>query len=139
MRLPRSFSTSSHAPTGPISSPRLWPSITGPNAPHAPPGMPLTPLPLVTAHENRIIDLRLIVITDRQVAAPRSVEWVVGEALAAGAPAFQLRDKHASSAELVELALRLRKLTERRGALLFINDRLDIATAVGADGAHLGP
>jgi thiamine-phosphate pyrophosphorylase len=101
--------------------------------------MPVTPLPLVTAPGNRIFDLRLIVITDRQMAAPRTVEWVVTEALAAGAPAIQLRDKHASSAELVELGLRLRELTERAAALFFINDRLDVATAVGADGVHLGP
>ena len=101
--------------------------------------MPLTPLPLVTAHGNRAIDLRLIVITDRQMAAPRTVEWVVGEALAAGAPAIQLRDKHVSTTDLVELGLRLRELTERHDALFFINDRLDVATAVGADGAHLGP
>jgi len=60
----------------------------------------------VTAHGNKIIDLRLIVITDRQMAAPRTVEWVVGEALSAGAPAIQLRDKNASTTELVELGLR---------------------------------
>jgi thiamine-phosphate pyrophosphorylase len=99
----------------------------------------VTLLPPVTAYGNRVIDLRLIVITDRQLAAPRTVEWVAAEALAAGAPAIQLRDKHASTAELLESGLRLRELTERHQALFFINDRLDIAAAVRADGVHLGP
>ncbi len=84
-------------------------------------------------------DLRLIVITDRGLAAPRAVADVVAEALAAGAPAIQLRDKEADARELYRRALELRELTRRHHALLFINDRLDVALAAGADGAHLGP
>ncbi|HSL71270.1 MAG TPA: thiamine phosphate synthase [Longimicrobiales bacterium] len=84
-------------------------------------------------------DLRLIVITDRALAAPRSIEDIVRECLGAGAPAIQLRDKHASAAELLEQATRLRELTAAHGALLFINDRLDVARAAGADGVHFGP
>ncbi|MEX2283645.1 MAG: thiamine phosphate synthase [Gemmatimonadota bacterium] len=93
----------------------------------------------MTARASRPIDLRLIVITDQRLAAPRTIEWVVAEALAAGAPAVQLRDQQASSAQLFEQALRLRELTQRHHALLFINDRLDIADGVNADGVHLGP
>jgi thiamine-phosphate pyrophosphorylase len=85
------------------------------------------------------LDLRLIVITDRALAAPRSVEEVVRSCLAAGAPAVQLRDKQASAAELLEQALRLRDLTAEFGAAFFVNDRLDVALAARADGAHLGP
>ncbi len=85
------------------------------------------------------IDLRLIVITDRVLAAPRTIEWVVQEALAAGAPAIQLRDKQASAGELLKQAVALRELTARHNALLFINDRLDVALAARADGVHLGP
>ena len=73
------------------------------------------------------------------MAAPRTTEWVVRECLAAGAPAIQLRDKIARSGELVRQAARLRELTAQHGALLFINDRIDVALAVGADGVHLGP
>jgi thiamine-phosphate pyrophosphorylase len=80
-----------------------------------------------------------MVITDRTLAAPRTVEAVVHECLVAGAPAVQLRDKDASARELLEQALRLRELTARHGALLFINDRLDVALAAQADGVHLGP
>lgn len=83
--------------------------------------------------------LRLIVITDRALARPRSVEEVVESALAAGARAIQLRDKAAAARELLEQARRLRALTARYGALLFVNDRFDVAVAAGADGVHLGP
>lgn len=83
--------------------------------------------------------LRLIVITDARLAAPREVEAVVAAALEAGAPAIQLRDKERSAAELYPLALRLRALTRTAGALFFVNDRLDLALATEADGVHLGP
>lgn len=84
-------------------------------------------------------DLRLIVITDAGLAAPRSVDEIVRLALEAGAPAIQLRDKSADAATLFTQARRLRRLTRRHGALLFINDRLDVAIAARADGVHLGP
>jgi thiamine-phosphate pyrophosphorylase len=86
-----------------------------------------------------MIDLRLIVITDAVIAQPRSIVDVVREALAAGAPAIQLRDKHAGARELYEQTLTLLELTRAAGALLFINDRLDVALAAGADGVHIGP
>ncbi len=85
------------------------------------------------------MDLRLIVITDRALAAPRAVEHVVRAALEAGAPAIQLRDKAADARALFEQARALRRLTRAHGALLFVNDRLDVALAAGADGVHLGP
>ena len=85
------------------------------------------------------LDLRLIVITDRRLAAPRKIEDVVRECLAAGAPAIQLREKHSSAKELLEQAFRLRELTANYSALLFINDRLDVALVARADGVHLGP
>jgi len=83
--------------------------------------------------------LRLIVITDRTLATPRTVQSVVAEALEAGAPAIQLRDKSMGARELAELGRELRDLTRRHDALLFVNDRLDVALAVEADGVHLGP
>lgn len=84
-------------------------------------------------------DLRLIVITDAAAAAPRAVEDVVARALQAGAPAVQLRNKDATPAELFQQALQLLDLTRTFGAYLFVNDRLDVALAAGADGVHLGP
>lgn len=83
--------------------------------------------------------LRLVVITDADLAAPRSVEDVVQQALDAGAPAVQLRDKAAGGGALLETATELRARTHAAGALFFVNDRLDVALACGADGVHLGP
>lgn len=85
------------------------------------------------------VDLRLIVITDRSLAAPRDIIEVVRHCLQAGAPAIQLRDKQARARQLLEQAQQLRALTREFNALLFINDRLDIALAAQADGVHLGP
>ena len=85
------------------------------------------------------VDLRLIVITDKLMAAPRDVFDVVRQCLQAGAPAVQLRDKHASARELLGQAQVLRDITREYHALLFVNDRLDVALAARADGVHLGP
>lgn len=84
-------------------------------------------------------DLRLIVITDRRLAAPRTIPDIVRAALDAGAPAIQLRDKTATASELVEMTRLLLPLARAAGALLFVNDRIDVALAAGADGVHLGP
>lgn len=83
--------------------------------------------------------LRLIVITDAGLADPRSVEEVVEAALRGGARAIQLRDKGASARDLLAQARILRTLTRAWDALLFLNDRFDVALASRADGVHLGP
>jgi thiamine-phosphate pyrophosphorylase len=85
------------------------------------------------------LDLRLIVVTDHSQAAPRTVLDVVRAALDAGAPAVQLRDKEASARELAEAARAMLPHVRAAGARLFLNDRLDVALAVAADGVHLGP
>ena len=59
-------------------------------------------------------------------------------ALAGGACAIQLREKQLTDIELLDRARRIRELCERHEALLIINDRPDIALAVGAHGVHLG-
>lgn len=56
----------------------------------------------------------------------------------AGAASVQLRDKARDGGAILALATRLRDVTARHGAKLIVNGRLDIALAVGADGAHLG-
>lgn len=83
--------------------------------------------------------LRLIVITDRALAAPRDVLDATTEALRAGAPAVQLREKHLAPRDVVPLARRLRAAAHAADALFLVNDRLDLALAVGANGVHLGP
>ncbi|MEM7417204.1 MAG: thiamine phosphate synthase [Gemmatimonadota bacterium] len=78
-------------------------------------------------------------ITDARIASPRSIVDVVRVAVDAGAPAVQLREKKASARELAMIAEELLGITRPAGALLFVNDRIDVAIAVGADGVHLGP
>ncbi|MCG6989339.1 MAG: thiamine phosphate synthase [Gemmatimonadetes bacterium] len=83
--------------------------------------------------------LRLVVVTDAPLAAPRTVEEVVARALEGGARAVQLRNKGDSAGDILALGRTLRTLTRAAGALLFVNDRLDVALAVDADGVHVGP
>src|SRR5262249_36724013 len=80
---------------------------------------------------------KLVLVTDRHSTVGRDLMEVVGAALDGGLPAVQLRDKDLPARALLTLAERLRALTVRSGALLFINDRVDVAIAVGADGVHL--
>lgn len=82
--------------------------------------------------------LALHVLTAREFSRGRDTLSVVQTALEGGATAIQLRDKTASTRQLVEEGLALRQLTRQYGALLMINDRLDVALAVDADGVHLG-
>jgi thiamine-phosphate pyrophosphorylase len=84
------------------------------------------------------IDFNLYLITDREQALGRNLEYVVEEALRGGVRVVQLREKTLSSKELYERAYELRKLTSRYGAKLIINDRVDVALAVEADGVHIG-
>lgn len=82
--------------------------------------------------------IRLIVITDPELIGSRPWAEVVQAALRGGARAIQLRHKRATARELVELGRLLRPLTREFQALLFVNDRLDVALACEADGVHLG-
>ena len=83
--------------------------------------------------------LRVLVLTDRGLAASRDVRDVVAQALEAGARAIQLRNKGDSPRELLALGRVLRAMTREHDALLFVNDRVDVALALEADGVHVGP
>lgn len=83
--------------------------------------------------------LRLVVLTRPDPACGRSLSSVVGECLEAGCRAIQLRDKSATAFELHRQAVQLLPLVRTHRAVLFINDRLDVALAAGAHGVHLGP
>jgi thiamine-phosphate pyrophosphorylase len=86
-----------------------------------------------------MIDFNLYLITDRhQVPAGHALTEVIESALDAGLKAVQLREKDLSDAELLALATELRKLTSSYNAKLLINDRVDVAMVVKADGVHLG-
>lgn len=83
------------------------------------------------------VDFKLYLITDRQ-ATKRPLPEAIRLALQGGVKAIQLREKDLPVRELIALAQELRTLTRDFGAQLFINDRVDIAVAVDADGVHLG-
>ena len=80
-----------------------------------------------------------MVVTDVDLAKPRQVVDVVRAAVTAGAPAIQLRDKAANARELLEAGRIILPVVHGAGALFFINDRVDVALALGADGVHVGP
>ena len=82
--------------------------------------------------------LRLYLVTDRGLSLGRDIEWIVGEAVAGGVSIVQLREKDIDTREFVALGLRLKALLAPLGVPLIINDRVDVALAVDADGVHIG-
>ena len=89
---------------------------------------------------------RLYLITDRRATGGRALPDVVaaalrgiaGSALAPAEVAVQLREKDLSGRALTELGRALRAVTTAAGVRLYVNDRIDVARAVDADGVHLG-
>jgi thiamine-phosphate pyrophosphorylase len=80
--------------------------------------------------------LSLTLVTDRSQTRGRELTAVVGECLAAGLPAVQVREKDLGALELATLCRRLGALARAHGARLIVNDRVDVALAVGADGVQ---
>jgi thiamine-phosphate pyrophosphorylase len=78
-------------------------------------------------------ELALCLVTDRTQTRGRELAAVVGECLAAGLPAVQVREKDRGAADLAFLCRRLLAATRDAGAMLVVNDRVDVALAVGAD------
>ena len=82
-----------------------------------------------------MLGFALYLVTDRLIT-PRPLREVVDECLDAGLAAVQLREKDLSVRDLLALATDLREVTRAHGARLLINDRADVALAVGADGVQ---
>lgn len=83
-------------------------------------------------------DFRLYAITGEQFHPGRDLLEVMEEAILGGADIIQLRDKKSSKRELLAKAYALRELTAKHGVTFIVNDHIDIALAVDADGVHLG-
>jgi len=81
---------------------------------------------------------RTYLVTQRSRSAGRSTEAVVEAALAGGVDVVQLREKDRDARERYRLGRRLRELTREAGMPLIVNDRVDLAAALDADGVHLG-
>jgi len=84
------------------------------------------------------MDLSLYVVLDRTASAGRDLEVILDATLAGGCRMIQLREKEWPSGRLLPLAERMRDRCRRAGATFIVNDRVDLALAVGADGVHLG-
>jgi thiamine-phosphate pyrophosphorylase len=78
------------------------------------------------------------VLTDATLSHGRSHVEVARAAIAGGADAIQLREKDAPGRVLCEIAAEIRRLTRDAGVSFIVNDRVDVALAAGADGAHVG-
>lgn len=83
-------------------------------------------------------DLSLYLVTDRPLSGGRDMAWIVREAAAGGVTMVQLREKECSTAEFIALARELKRALQPLGIPLIINDRVDVALAVDADGVHIG-
>ncbi len=84
------------------------------------------------------MDYTLYLCTDRGLMHADTVEDAVYQAILGGVTMVQLREKDCSAREFYETALRVKKITDQAGVPLIINDRVDIALAVDADGVHVG-
>lgn len=87
---------------------------------------------------KRSIDYSVYLVTDMSFLQGRDFAACMEAALQSGVTLLQYRDKNADSRTMYERALLLKKLCAAYGVPLLINDRLDIAQAVQADGVHLG-
>lgn len=86
----------------------------------------------------RAFDLGVYLVTDRACCGPRGVEEVVSAAIAGGATLVQLRDKNIDAGPMLAMGRRLQDLLRPLGIPLIVNDRIDIAQALDADGVHIG-
>jgi thiamine-phosphate pyrophosphorylase len=80
----------------------------------------------------------LYVITDERLGCGRTHLQIAQDAIAGGAEVIQLRDKNASGKKLYETGLELRDLTRERNITFIVNDRIDLAVVLDAEGVHLG-
>jgi thiamine-phosphate pyrophosphorylase len=81
---------------------------------------------------------KLYLIADQLNCRQSNIETVVAEAIKGGVDAVQLREKNVSTREIIELGRKLQVLLHKHNIPLIINDRVDIAMALDADGVHLG-
>ena len=83
-------------------------------------------------------DLSLYLVLDPVLCADIGMVETARAAVAAGATIVQLRDKHASTSAIIETGLALKQALAGSNALLIVNDDVDAAIAIGADGVHIG-
>lgn len=87
---------------------------------------------------KRQVDWTLYVVTDKPLAGGRSHAEQARAAILGGATVIQYREKVGNTRQLIEEASAVREVCRELGATFIVNDRLDVALAVGADGVHVG-
>ena len=83
------------------------------------------------------VNFRLLLVTDRHRTRGRSLPSILQQAVEAGLPAVQLRERDLPTSELLRLAQEIRVITSPRAVPLIINDRVDLMLALNLDGVHL--
>ena len=81
---------------------------------------------------------KIDLVTDEKACLEKDFYSCIEEAIKGGVKIVQLREKNISTKDFYEKALKVKEICKNYGVLFIINDRLDIAQAVGADGVHLG-
>lgn len=87
---------------------------------------------------KRKIDYSIYLVTDESCLKGRPLQECVEQALAAGVTLVQYRSKHTDGGPMYTEALELKAICDRYNVPLIVNDRVDVALAVGAAGVHLG-
>ena len=88
--------------------------------------------------ENLREDLKMYLISDSDILKGRDFYKCIEDAIKSGVTMVQLREKNTDGKEFLEKAIKLRELTNKYNVTFVINDRIDIAMLVDADGVHIG-
>ncbi len=91
-----------------------------------------------SANHNQLAELLAVYVVADPEQSQRPLEHDIEDTLTAGVKAIQLRAKNLSDRDFFDLGQRLHVICRRHGALFLVNDRIDIALALAADGVHLG-
>ncbi|HWG95617.1 MAG TPA: thiamine phosphate synthase [Nitrospira sp.] len=83
------------------------------------------------------VDFRLLLVTDRHQTHGRSLVRVLHDAIKAGVPAIQLRERDLSTSDLLSLTQKIQAITTSGSVPLIVNDRVDLTMALNLDGVHL--
>ena len=84
------------------------------------------------------IDYSVYLVTDRDILSGRDLYKAVEESILGGATVIQLREKFIDNKKFLEIAKELQKITNKYNVPLIINDNVEIAKAINADGVHIG-
>ncbi|WP_432644618.1 thiamine phosphate synthase [Methanobrevibacter sp.] len=83
------------------------------------------------------IDLSLYLVTDKSSDVEKFLK-TIEEAIKGGVSVVQIREKTSETLDFYNLALRVKEITTKYNVPLIINDRVDVALAIDADGVHVG-